>query len=300
MSLVEDVTNAVTPVIETHVNENARGQFGRGFRLGLHKQQVIWCFVGSRDTAESVEIAISSGLITHVAILVGNRVTSDTLDAIATSEVIGLVNANPNVKLILVRYLWETQPSDNTGLAALNDADYYCTEIVLLRNEARGIHADAVGLDTEPYTGETEIGAYFRTPPFTPEAHATLVATIRSVVVESGQVDYVLPAGSAHRNHPYHALAGLGLTPIAEGTYFDFIEGLGDTMRRYAYDITGMCLNTTKDNPSIPSKPCWTVEEVFGEQQRMWRDKAGVFIYPVEHEAERVARALAAYTEARR
>ena len=73
-------------------------------------------------------------------------------------------------------------------------------EIEVLRDEARGIHADGVGLDTEPYTGETSIGAYFRDPPFAPAAHATLAATVREVICQVGQVDYVLPAGSAHRD----------------------------------------------------------------------------------------------------
>lgn len=253
---------------------------------------VIWSFVGSRDEPESVAVALRSKLITHVAIFSGNRVTSDFLNAPQTREAIAVAK-EAGVELILIRYLWQTQPSADTELSVLSDVDYYVREIDLARRDAVLIGAVYVGFDTETY-GPTAIAAHFRAPDgFLEEDYHSLAATLAEVISQVGQVDFVLPAGSGRRNHPYTALAGLGKQRISESTYYDNERDIDSIP--YSYELAGMHTNVVKDRSGRPTKPYFLPEEVFGNKSHIWKRKEGLMIWPREFRAGEVADLLSSF-----
>lgn len=259
---------------------------------------VIWCFVGSRDNSESLKHALRSKLITHVAIFSGNRKTSNTLNKMQTRQAIDLVNLaeQEGVELILVRYLWQTQPSPDTRVETLSDVDYYVREINLLREEAKRIGAKYVGLDTESY-GPTPIHDHFRKKRFSKKEYERLIDTVDKVIRRTGKVDFVLPAGSARRNHPYQALAKLGNKRIAEGTYYNNEANIRDI--QYPYEIAGMYMNIIKENKNFPWKPYFLPSQVFGDKAHIWNSTDGLMIWPREHRASDVAQALADFASQR-
>ena len=257
---------------------------------------VIWCFVGSRDKSESLKVAIESGLITHVAIFAGNRVTSDTLSKPNTKEAIDIAKrAQANgIELILVRYLWQTQPSPHTELATLTDEDYYAAEIDTLRAEARTIGAKYIGLDTEAY-GPTPITTHIRSKRFSRESYDEIKAAVNAAVEKVGKVDFVLPAGSARRNHPYLALANLGEKRIAEGTYYDNPDRINSI--KYPYEIAGMYMNVKKENERHTHLKYFVPMDVFSEHKDIWQQKQGLMIWPREHRALEVAEKLLEFSK---
>ncbi len=256
------------------------------------RSRVIWPFVGSRAKPESLAAALSSKLITDVAIFAGNRDTSDTLDAPQTQEAITIARRE-GVELILVRYLWPTQPGPSAELTTLFDVAHYVREIELLRQEADRIGAGSVGFDAETY-GPTPLTDHFRAPDgFLPEDYDALVATIDEVVSQSGQVDFILPAGSVRDYHPYGALAALARKRISESTYYDNEQDIG--WIPYSYDLAGMYLNVSKDHPVWPTKPYFLPSEMFGEKAYIWRRKEGLMIWPKEDRTGEVADLLAVF-----
>lgn len=204
----------------------------------------------------------------------GNRITSHTLDKLQTREAIAIAK-DAGVELILIRYLWQTQPSAATELGILLDTDYCAREIERIRQEAERIGAALVGFDTETY-GRTQLHDYFRASDFLEEDYDVLVETIDAVVEQVGQVDFVLPAGAARHNHPYTALSGLGKQRISEGTYYDNEENIAAI--KYPYELSGMYMNVIKKNERLPWKPYFLPGEVFGDKAYIWRRKEGLMI----------------------
>jgi hypothetical protein len=253
---------------------------------------VIWPFVGSRAEPDSVATALRSGLITHVAIFAGNRTTSDTLDALQTREAIAIAQRE-NTELILIRILLPTQPGPTAEVATLFDRSYYVQEIELLREEADRIGAASIGLDTETY-GLTPLADHFRAQDgFLADDFNALVETINEVVAQTGQVDFVLPAGSVRENHPYGALAALGRQRISESTYYDNEQDID--WIPYLYDLAGMYMNVRKDHPERPMKPYFLPWEVFGEKAYIWQRTHGLMIWPKEELSLEVADMLATF-----
>jgi hypothetical protein len=247
----------------------------------------IWSFSGWRDEAESVETALASGLITHVAVLVGSRETSDTLRKPQTQAAIAVAKA-AGVKLILVRFLWRTQPKDGFGVQTLTDPAHYVREINLLRDEAAEIGASLVGFDTEAY-GPTAITEHMRKRTFTKEHYDGIAATIAAVVEQVGQVDFILPAGSSKANHPYMAIARFGKQRISEGTYYDRTDYPDWSWIKYPYEIPGLYVNVEKENATNPHLRYYLPSEVFGSKAHIWQSKQGLFIWPREGRASEVA-----------
>jgi hypothetical protein len=260
---------------------------------------IIWCFSGKRDKSDSLAAALRSKLVTHVAFFVGNRKTSDTLHKASTTEAIALAKKadDPPVKLILVRFLWQTQPSPDSELSAMTNVDYYVREIEHLRREARLIGADLVAFDTETY-GPTAITAYSRSKEFTQEAHDEIARAVDEAVRRVGKVDFTLPAGSSRRYHPYMAWARLGQRRISEGTYYDDPKRISKI--RYPYEIAGMYVNVTKENERHPWNRYFLPSDVFGARAGVWKGKEGLMIWPRENRADEVARMLESYARDQR
>lgn len=249
----------------------------------------IWSFSGKRDEPESLATALRSKLISHVAFFVGNRVTSSTLDKPPTQEAIRIAK-EAGVELILVRFLWQTQPAPESELSILLNADYYVGQIELLRQEANQIGAKFVALDTETY-GPTALTTYFRSRSFTKEDYDNLTATIDVVVRRIGKVDFLLPAGSSRKYHPYIAIANLGKMRISEGTYYDREDAINAI--KYPYEISGMYTNVTKENETHPWNRFFLPQEVFGNRASVWQRRQGLMIWPRETHADEVANMLA-------
>lgn len=253
------------------------------------RSTVIWSFVGSRDESESLATALRSQLITHVAIFAGNRFTSDALDSTHTVEAIAIAK-EAGVKLILVRNIWRSKPDPDYGLSVLTDVDFYVREMELLREEANRVGADYVAFDTEAY-GITSLSEYFRMPGgFVEEDFDAVVGTINQVIGLTGQVDFVLPAGSNKNFHPYRAIAGLGKQRISEHTYYDN-EEITDSIT-YPFEIAGMYVNVTKENKNRHWLAYYLPEEVFGDKAHIWKQRNGLMIWPREYYAAEVAREL--------
>jgi hypothetical protein len=270
------------------VNEPEPSSVREGDARGHAVKPVIWCFVGSRDEAISVETALRSRRITHVAIFAGNRVTSDTLQRPQTQAAIEAAK-RAGVQLILVRYLWQTQPGLHSGVETLTNSDYYVGEIARLREEAERIGAPLVGLDTEAY-GPTPLNKHFRSGELTEEHLKEIGAAAARATDRAGQVDFVLPAGSGRRFHPYLALARMGKQRISEDTYYDNAGRIAGI--RYPYEIAGMYMNVVKTNDTHPHLPFFLPTEVFGEKRNVWQEKEGLMIWPREGRSLEVANAL--------
>lgn len=248
---------------------------------------VIWPFVGSRDTAESVCVALRSGLITHVAIFAGNRGTSDTLTKPETQLAIDIAKRH-GAALILVRYLWRTQPPSPVQL--LYEPMWYRSEIQTLRAEAFSIGARYIGMDVEAY-GPTPITEHMRLRQFDKASYDRVVQAVKAATDYAGPVDFVLPTGSARANHPYIALAGLGRNRISEETYYDRTDYSDWAWIRAPFDVPGFYMDTSKENPVYPHLQYYLPAEVFSDKQHLWRN-TGVFLWPREHRASEVAREL--------
>ena len=160
-----------------------------------------------------------------------------------------------------------------------------------MRAEARQLGIDYVALDTEAY-GPTELTPYFRSKSFTEEDYDKLTATIDEVVRRIGQVDFLLPAGSGRKYHPYTAIANLGRMRISEGTYYDREDAISGI--KYPYEIAGMFMNVTKENKVHPWNQFFLPEEVFGSRAIVWQRKHGLMIWPEGH-ADEVANMLVVF-----
>lgn len=244
---------------------------------------IIWPYYQPRDPrAESLVWALRSGLITHVAIMAGNRQTSDTLDHPDTRNAIALAQIK-RVPLILVRFLWPTQPCKESEIETLYDVDFYVREIEQLREEARVRGIPFVGLDTEAY-GPTQIHEYFRQPRFPLEVYVAVSDATREAARQIGEVDFVFPAGSSRASHPYMALAMLGLQRISETTYYD-----RPVVIDYPYEIAGMYISTSKTREGHPEASYYLPIEVFGDKAHVWWNAGGLFLW---HEHEDVGKLL--------
>lgn len=258
------------------------------FETSTH-QIVIWPFVPSRDRPESLDRALNSGLITHVAIFSGNRLTSNTLNKPHTRKAIEMAK-RADVELILVRYLWPSKPIPQARLEALWNVEFYVQEIERLRAEAARIGAKYTCLDMEAY-GRTPIRNRLQSKErFSSKEFARVVDAVKKAVERVGKVDYVLPAGSMRRNHPYNAFALLGQRRISEHTYYDNQEILSSI--KYPYEIAGMYMNVTKENKKMPWLSFYLPKEVFGNKAHVWKEKDGLMIWPREHRASEVAQML--------
>ena len=254
---------------------------------------IIWCYIGSRDSPKSLEYVLSSGMVTHVSFGVGNRTTSDTLNSSDTCRAIEMAK-KAGVKLILVRYLWPSKEGRYIQSSDLFNEKYYIEQIEMLRAEAKKIGADFVGLDIEPY-GRSSIKHFFESKyRLTDNELLELKRTVKRVIETCGKVNFLYPAGSVQRRHPYNILAELAENRISEHTYYNNEKNLRSI--NYPYEIFGAYVNTVRENTRYPHLPLYLVSEIF-ENSHRWSGKKGLFLYPKEDNAEAVAKALKSYSE---
>jgi hypothetical protein len=258
------------------------------------KPIIIWHYHSIRDPIESLNLALSSGLITHVSI--GGTLHRKDLDYKKNAKALEAIKIAKSfgAEVIWVRPLWPLYSVEESSPEDLFDPDYYIREITILRDEKKAVGADFVALDQEAY-GNTPLKKYLRgRNPLTESQRKRLENVIEQVIKTTGKVDFVLPAGIVFPLEPANILSRLGMNRISETTYYD--NAALRARIQYPYEIFGVYLNTVKENKDIPNLPLYLVSEIF-ENPQLWSDKKGLFLFPKEYNALAVAKELVAYSK---
>ncbi|MFA5238678.1 MAG: hypothetical protein WC476_03075 [Phycisphaerae bacterium] len=259
---------------------------------------VIWHFRPNDDSLESLELALSTGLINHVSIGAFHRKDAGVWrkkgknpDYRKSIE----IARKYNVKVIWKRPLWPFWVNEGISYNTFFDVEYYVNELKILREEAKELGADFVAIDVEGY-GDSPLEPYLKEPSKWLNKHELerLRETIRKVVEKAGKADFVWPVGWFNFDHTYVALAGLGENRVSECTYYDNASRLRKLKQNY--EIFGAYLNTTKENKGNPKLPYFLPSEIF-ERSELWSHEKGVFLYPKESNSLAVAKALADYAK---
>ena len=263
----------------------------------VRQGEVAWGYSGARDEDRSLEVALSSKRISRVIFFVGNRYTSDTLGYKSTARAwdVAVSYRRHGVLPVILRGLWRTQPHGaETDVDILTDPSFYMREIKALRAEARSLGGSLCGFDTEGH-GPTPIGDLFREKKHSRPLFLQIEAAVLAAVAEVGPVDYVFPAGSFRRDHPYAALANIGKLRIADGTYWD-----RDPQPEipYTYHLRGMYANTSKTHERHATLEYYLPSEIFGVHRELWHaNGGGLFIWPRENRALPIARYLKTWSD---
>lgn len=261
---------------------------------------IIWFYHLEKDSLQSLEIALSSSIPTHISIYVRNRWTGKLLrkkkNVDKLKKAIGIAKKY-KLKSILVRNLWPTYPMGDLDESILYNPKYYLGEIASLRQEGQRFRSDFVGFDVEPYH-KAPVGRYLQWKyNYRPSSKETkkLKQVISDVIRKSGKVDFLYPAGSVRAYHFYNLISSLGEKRIAESTYYDTEDYLKID---YPYEIFGVYVSVLRSDPSIKSfsKPYYQVNSVFQKNNR-WSSKEGLFLYPREDRVLDVANALFEYSK---
>jgi len=198
-------------------------------------------------------------------------------------------------RLIWCRCLWPYYKNQGIGLRILGDPNYYVREIRALRDEARAMKADGVALDVEPY-GHSPIKSWFKAGGgLTHRERTALQEAVRAALEEVGQVDFVLPAGSLRKEHPYNVLSSLGESRISETTYTQ--QAGQPRAAPYPYEIFGAHVSGRKWSFASAGRTCYLVRELLDRSQ-VWSDKQGLFLYASGADCLQVARDLREYGQA--
>ena len=235
---------------------------------------IIWFHSVSTNPIESLELALSSGLVSDVLMLYMHRNDADWKSDKA-QQAIEMVKES-KARLIWCRDLWPYYKIKDVKAKDLYDPAYYVEEIKHLRAEADAMGADAVALDIEPY-GDSPMKAVLKDKQGRSGVKLnSLKQAIADVIKKSGKVDYILPGGSTTDSHPYNTLSLLGENRISESTYYNQPSRLRRI--RYPFEIFGAYVNVQNYNPQYPLLPFYRIPEIF-EYSQIWSDRKGVFLY---------------------
>ncbi len=252
---------------------------------------VIWFHSVSSNSLASLRQALSSRLINHVLMLYMHRNDADWRSSEKALAAIDMVKKS-KAKLIWCRDLWPYYKIKAVQAEDLFDPNYYVTEVAHLRAEAAEIGADLVALDTEPY-GDSPLKQYLKNKQaYTAGNFRSLTATLEHALKRLKKVDYILPAGSTARLHPYNLLSQLGVNRISETTYYNRSDRVARI--KYPFEIYGTYVRPYRGNPEHARLPFYLVTDVF-EQSQIWAHKKGVLLYTDGKHCEKTALALAQY-----
>jgi hypothetical protein len=291
----KDNLNSNSPTNHSDPNKgiDAVGEKAGSVKMA-NRPMIIWFHGSLANTTESLKIALSSGLITHVVVSCQHRYDTDWKDQRCVREAIEIVK-KADAKLIWCRNLWPYYAIDDTKYENLFDPLYYIREISHLQAEAKEMGADFVAFDAEPY-GNSPLQPYLKQPNkwLSKREVERLKETIRKVVEKTGKVDFIWPAGWLNFDHAYVALAGLGENRVSECTFYDYAERL--RALRQDYEIFGAYINTTKENKNNSKLPYFLPGEIF-EKSELWSHKKGLFLYTDSSKSLAVAKGLAAFAK---
>jgi hypothetical protein len=256
--------------------------------------QIIWFHAVKSNPISSLRTALASRMPNHVMVSYMHRRDADWQKSREALEAIQLVQQS-GMRLIWCRDLWPYYKNQGMREAVLLDPNYYMQEILALRAEAQAMNADAVALDVEPY-GLSPLKAIFKANVrLNPRDLKIMEQAIDLAIQQAGQVDFVLPAGSLQRDHPYNLLSHLGMQRISEGTYYQD----GGVVRPvpYTFEVFGAHVSTRKWGFAPEGRSCYLVEDLFDRSQ-IWSSKQGLFLYSTGQDSPKVAKALQDYAKA--
>ncbi len=255
---------------------------------------IIWFHSVKSNSLSSLTAALSSHMPNHVMISYMHRRDADWQKSREAVEAIQLVQRS-GVRLIWCRGLWPYYKNQGIREATLIDPNYYVQEVLSLRAEAEAMKADAIALDVEPY-GLSPLKPIFKAGArLDYRGLKAMEQAIDLVLQQAGQVDFVLPAGSLQKDHPYNLLSRLGMRRISEGTYYQD----GGVVRPvpYSFEIFGAHVSTRKWSFAPSGRSCFLVEELFDRSQ-VWSSRQGLFLYSTGPDSPKVAKALQDYARA--
>lgn len=255
--------------------------------------QIIWFHNAGYSTLESLQIAIGSGIVSHVMLLYMHRNDEKPELDKQVESAIHIVKQS-NCKLIWARTLWPWYSVADSNINDIFDPYYYEREIITIRNEAKDISADFVAFDTEAY-GDSPLKNCLRGEKrirFNKNQLSLIQAAVSYAIEKLGTVDYVLPAASLDTSHPYRILSQLGKKRISEHTYYDNENKIRAI--KYPYEIFGAYLDVQKFNKHSPTDPFFLPGEIF-EKSQLWSDKRGLLLYCDSKKAEAVAKGMVQY-----
>ncbi len=251
----------------------------------IDKPLIIWFHNGGHNKPDTLEKALSSGIVTHVLILYSN--TQDT-PLKKQENAWGAVNICKKYKIPIIwcRCLWPSY-GRNFPRSGLFEQAYYENTIEQIRREAKILGAEFTAIDTEPY-GYFPFKAELRKG-FNKKDFDKMKQAVDGAIRKKGQLDFALPAAYAEPTHPYNALIQLAKIKIAEHTYYN-IPALHNDKRR-PYDVFGAYVSITTKNETYPDRPFFTLKEIL-ERQDLWGHKKGLMLYPREDEIPQVVEAM--------
>jgi len=259
---------------------------------------IIWHYSSFREPTESLRLALSSGLITHVS--VGgtlHRKDRNYKTNTRALEAIKIIKSS-GTKFIWVRWLWPGYSIEQSRLEDLFDPNYYIQEIDALRAEANEVGADFIMLDPEGY-GNTLMRKYTTGKrKLNTAEQKRMEHVIKEVIDTVGKVDFILVAGGLIRKWPESShcisiLRELGQHKICERTYYNNEERIKSV--EYEYDIFGAYINAVRENKRSSKLPYFLVPEIF-QKSYLWSDKKGLWLYPKERNSLAIAKELVAYS----
>jgi len=255
---------------------------------------IIWFHAVKTNSLESLRLALDSRLPNHVMVSYMHRrdaVWEESDEALKAIEMVRRSGA----RLIWCRDLWPYYKNQGIGLQSLRDPNYYVQEVRALRAEAQAMKADGVALDVEPY-GHSPIKPWFKSGGGLSQRELTAMrAAIQAALEEVGQVEFVLPAGSLRKDHPYNLLSSLGERRISESTYYQEAGAVRPVP--YPYEIFGAHVSSRKWSFAPAGRACFLIQELLDRSQ-VWSDKQGLFLYASGPDCLKVAKDLRDYAKA--
>jgi len=254
---------------------------------------IIWFHPVKSNSIQSLRVALSSRLPNHVMISYMHRRDADWQKSREAMEAIEVVRQS-GARLIWCRDLWPYYKNKGIGEGVLADPNYYVQEIRSLRAEGQAMKADCVALDVEPY-GHSPLKSLFKSGLKLSRRDLNAMAqAIQAAIQEVGQVEFVLPAGSLQKDHPYNLLSSLGTRRISESTYYQD----SGTVRPvpYPFEIFGAHVSPRKWSFASSGRSCFMAEDLFNRSQ-IWSSKQGLFLYSSGPDSLKVAKALQDYTQ---
>lgn len=259
------------------------------------KPIIIWYHSGNQTSTLPLSTALSSGLITHVMLEYRNPADGPWYAERRVRKAIEMVKKS-DAKLIWCRDLWARWVVKDAKFADLFEPQYYIKQIQSLQADAKEMGADFVALDTEPY-GNSPMKLYLRGKDRIRLSYGKrrqIKLAVEKVVQKIGKIDFIFPASSTSKDHPWNILSDLGKFRISEHTYYDNEKTIRNL--KYPYEIFGFYLKTTKRNDRQPFNPYFLASEIF-ERSELWSNRKGVFIYTSKAESLAVAKDLVAYSK---
>ncbi len=295
LGILSEVASGVTIVHFSDTGKEAKVSKSSFSAVPKEKPIVIWFYGGQHKSTKSLEVALRSDLITHVMVLYMNRKDGTWYSKKAVYKAIQIVKKS-DAKLIWCRSLWPYYNIEGSGKEDLFDAEYFIQEIATVRAEAKQMGADFAALDIEANANsplKSYLGGRDRIR-MKQEQLSRIELAVDAAIAKVGRVDFVLPAASTAKDHPWNILVKFGKLRISEHTYYDnekFIKKL-----KYPYDIFGAFLSPVKANKKWPKKPYFLPSEIF-EKSHYWSNKKGLFLYTSKPKSVTVAEMLVEYTQ---